>query len=360
MAKRQDRNFGGMGREKRDVFLPLAIGDYKRDTSHFTTRQHGAYFLLLMAGWVEGGRLARTEEQLCTITGLKPEEWAVDRPVLAEKYRIAPNGAWVHLGMQRRMRMLGIPVAGGNGDVWLGAAAAEGGAAGEDDTAPARDVPQDLSAKRSAAARESWKARRDAKSDAKPDANLHVDDAKDDAKPDANLHADLHPESESRKNQPTSLKAARVGVALGDGGGLVDELLRIFNNPALANAGAIGECIREWRALGLNDDAICMEVQRVSDANRMQNPGWMPRAPKYYTPALHRLADANRGGADANGDVVAADQWEARVAAYAKARAAGGTGFWLDEWEGRPDSSAPNPAIKAAILAKHGFKKEAA
>lgn len=360
---KRDGNFRGRRREKRDVFIPIEIGAYDRDTAHFTTRQDGAYFRLMKAGWVEGGRLARTEEQLRIITGETEAEWAEDRPVLAEKYRIDSDGAWVHEGMQARLLIIGEWIDPGLGD---GPSRAERGAnlpgAVQGGGRPAATDPA-LSAKRSEAARRRWeRGNGDAKpgGDAKPDANLHADDANPDANGDANLHPVLHPNlnlKESSNHQTSSLPAAREAPksnqasrpALGEGGGLVDRLLRIFNNPAWLNASQFAEVIREWRGLGLSDDAICTEVASVLDAKRMQTPGWMPGHPGYCTPALKRLA-----ALEAEATRLPPDPWAQRVASYAQ------TKFWMDEWEGKPDSDRPNPAIPRALLAKYGFKKEAA
>jgi uncharacterized protein YdaU (DUF1376 family) len=379
-------NLRGTGRGKRDIFLPLAIGDYLRDTPHFRARQHGAYLLLLMAAWVSGGRLGYCDEDLRTIARLSPEEWAEDRPRLAPKFEIAADGAWIHRGMQRRMQRLGLPVDAGPGaEGGAGAGTAREGAASppEGGRGPADRA---LSAKRSAAARRRWERDggaapegaigggddgRDGASgpgagagaDAglhEADANLHPSDAKTDAslhRPDANRDANLHPVlhsnlnlKESSNHQPSSLPAARAGApALGDGGGLVDKLLRIFNNPAWVNASVFAEVIREWRGLGLSDDAICIEVASVLDAKRMQKPGWVPGHPGYCTPALRRLAES-----EAAATRLPPDPWAQRVASYAK------TKFWLDEWGGRPDDARPNPAIAPALLVKHGFKKEEA
>jgi uncharacterized protein YdaU (DUF1376 family) len=359
-GRRSGSDFGGTGRasgarrEKRDVFMPLAIGDYQRDTPHFTTRQHGAYFLLLMAGWVYGGRLAMTDEQLRTITRLDPAEWEEDRPVLVAKYEVGPDGAWIHRGMQRRMLALSMPIDAGIGVPGTLSAAEVG-----DD--PYRHASLDPAerAKKVAAARKRWDARRDrrdAQLDAKTDAQSHAQSASGDAQTDAQSAS----ESESIKNhQPPRLDVARGSVPLGEGGGLVDELLRIFNNPSFTNAAALGDCIREWRGLGLSDDAICIEVQQVTDAKRAKDDAWVPMHPSYFSKALHRCADA-KGDANADAKLIVADPWEARVTAYAKARAAGAPGFWLDEWEGRPDGAVPNPAIAQAILIKHGFNQRAA
>jgi uncharacterized protein YdaU (DUF1376 family) len=63
-------------------WMPLYIGDYKRDTAHLTTLEHGAYLLLIMHYW-ETGPLPNDDRRLSTIAGLSLKRWrAIKAPVI--------------------------------------------------------------------------------------------------------------------------------------------------------------------------------------------------------------------------------------------------------------------------------------
>ena len=54
--------------------MPLYVGDYLGDTGHLSTAQHGAYFLLMMHYWRQGG-LPNDDKQLAAITKLPLRLW---------------------------------------------------------------------------------------------------------------------------------------------------------------------------------------------------------------------------------------------------------------------------------------------
>ena len=65
----------GIDMKSVDIFMPLIIGDYLKDTTHLTTTEHGAYMLLLMTMWVKQGKLPNNHKKLARITKLSDEKF---------------------------------------------------------------------------------------------------------------------------------------------------------------------------------------------------------------------------------------------------------------------------------------------
>lgn len=82
-----------------ETWMPLYVGDYLADTMHLTTRQNGAYFLLILAAWRGGGGVP--ENALLSITKLSPKEWREDGPVLAAFFDVGP--IWKHRRVQKEL-----------------------------------------------------------------------------------------------------------------------------------------------------------------------------------------------------------------------------------------------------------------
>ena len=72
---------------KVDIFIPLYIGDYLKDTTFLTTEQHGAYLLMLFACWAHGA-IPNSEKVICRTTGLSPESWQESKDVLLAYFKI--------------------------------------------------------------------------------------------------------------------------------------------------------------------------------------------------------------------------------------------------------------------------------
>lgn len=82
-----------MAPPRSDTWMPWYIGDYLADTLHLSTLQHGAYDLLLMAGWKRQGKLPDDDNQLSAITKLTLSDWMSMRPIIEEFFKIS-NGFW--------------------------------------------------------------------------------------------------------------------------------------------------------------------------------------------------------------------------------------------------------------------------
>jgi len=64
------------------AWMPLHIDDYIRDTDHLNASEHGAYLLLIMKYWRDGG-LPSDEGLIRRYAKLSPDQWAESRDVIA-------------------------------------------------------------------------------------------------------------------------------------------------------------------------------------------------------------------------------------------------------------------------------------
>lgn len=79
---------------KTDAWMPMFIGDYRKDTARLSCEQHGAYLQLLFDYWVAGPP-PDDDATLARIVGLELKAWKRHRPVL-QRYFTVENGEWRH------------------------------------------------------------------------------------------------------------------------------------------------------------------------------------------------------------------------------------------------------------------------
>lgn len=77
---------------KKAAAIPFFGDAYLADTTHLTTEEHGAYFLLLLAAWRQGDcALPDDDHKLARITGLTIRKWKAIRPTILG-FWIGENG----------------------------------------------------------------------------------------------------------------------------------------------------------------------------------------------------------------------------------------------------------------------------
>lgn len=75
--------------KRSDTWMPFYVGDYLGDTMAFSTVQHGAYLLLLLACWKSGGSLPADDDTLANVTRLPKEEWVRHKQLLLSCFQVA-------------------------------------------------------------------------------------------------------------------------------------------------------------------------------------------------------------------------------------------------------------------------------
>lgn len=73
------------------AWMPLNVDDYLSDTHHLSATEHGAYLLLIMLYWKDGG-LPEDERMIARHAKLSPEQWGESRDVLAAFF----HDGWKH------------------------------------------------------------------------------------------------------------------------------------------------------------------------------------------------------------------------------------------------------------------------
>ena len=73
------------------AWMPLYVADYLADTGHLSAAEHGAYLLLIMHYWTNGG-LPNEDRRLARICRMTPAEWDDSRETLFDLF----DEGWTH------------------------------------------------------------------------------------------------------------------------------------------------------------------------------------------------------------------------------------------------------------------------
>jgi uncharacterized protein YdaU (DUF1376 family) len=83
-------------------WMPLYIGDYRADTPHLSTFEHGAYLLLLMHHW-QYDKLPGDDARLARIAGVHPPHWPKLKKVLMPFFDVQEDGSWTQKRMVKEL-----------------------------------------------------------------------------------------------------------------------------------------------------------------------------------------------------------------------------------------------------------------
>lgn len=93
---------------KPDIWMPLYIGDYLADTMHLTTEQHGAYLLLIMAYWKNGGPLPAKDQSLAATCRLSLDAWSMHKHTLASFFDVDSDPSlWILVRAEAELEKAG-------------------------------------------------------------------------------------------------------------------------------------------------------------------------------------------------------------------------------------------------------------
>lgn len=81
------------------AWMPLYVADYLADTGHLSAAEHGAYLLLIMHYWQNGG-LPNEDRRLARICRMSPDEWADARETLFDMF----DEGWKHARIEEELQ----------------------------------------------------------------------------------------------------------------------------------------------------------------------------------------------------------------------------------------------------------------
>lgn len=265
---------------KNDVWMPLFVADYLKDTRHLSCTEHGAYLQLLMHAWTNGGAIPASDARLAIVTGLSPRQWKPIKPVVLGFWQLNGDGqSYTHKRVEQELER-------------------------------ARRVTEERSKSGRKGAANRWQ--KDSKRHDKAMANSMANPSQNDGPSPSPSSVSKDTGAEAPSIDPDK-KAWQDGVAvLVQHGGMKEPAARSL----------FGKLIRDG---GFQAKDLLPAITQAM-ANQTQDPA------AYLRKAAEGMAKRRAGGsaAPAPADEITRDDWIRRVGMFRK------DGMWLGSWGPRP------------------------
>jgi uncharacterized protein YdaU (DUF1376 family) len=85
-----------------DIWMPLLIGDFRRDTYDMSPECGWMYLQLLMAIWQNDGQISSAEDDLANICRATRAQWDRNKVKLSRLFYVG-QGFWMHNGMREQL-----------------------------------------------------------------------------------------------------------------------------------------------------------------------------------------------------------------------------------------------------------------
>lgn len=85
-----------------DIWMPLLIGDFRRDTYDMSPECGWMYLQLLMALWQNDGQISSAEDDLANICRATRAQWDRNKIKLSRLFYVG-HGFWMHNGVREQL-----------------------------------------------------------------------------------------------------------------------------------------------------------------------------------------------------------------------------------------------------------------
>lgn len=101
MAQKVIQSHDSTADNKVDIFMPIYIGDYLKDTNRLSAAEHGAYLLLMFDYW-QNGSLPDNDTILCRLSRMSADEWKASKDVITSFFKRV-DGRLVHVRIDKEL-----------------------------------------------------------------------------------------------------------------------------------------------------------------------------------------------------------------------------------------------------------------